>query len=62
MLLVIVKSYHDNYNYSHTTLGIHKTVCSKNLLSGRPFCEESSHLICGAYRLTVFFFRSENVY
>ena len=37
------------------SLGIHKIVCSINLISGRSYCVEASHLICGAYQLTVFF-------
>ena len=37
------------------SLGIHKTACLTNLFSGRSYCVETSHLICGAYRLTGFF-------
>ena len=37
------------------SLGIHKRACLKNLFSGRSYCVETSHLICGAYRLTGFF-------
>ena len=34
---------------------IHKTACTTNLFSKRSHCAETSHLICGAYRLTGFF-------
>ena len=37
------------------SLGIHKTACLTNLFNGRSYCVETSHLICGAYRLTSFF-------
>ena len=37
------------------SLGIHKTACLTNLFNGRSYCVETSHLICGAYRLTGFF-------
>ena len=37
------------------SLGIHKTACLTNIFSGRSYCMETSYLICGAYRLTVFF-------
>ena len=43
------------------SLGIHKTACSIDLFSGRPYCVETRHLIREAYRLTVFF-RSGDVY
>ena len=36
------------------SLGIHKTDCLTDLFSGRSYCVETSHLICGAYRLTGF--------
>ena len=36
-------------------LGIHKTACLINLFSGRSYCVDTSHLICGAYRLIGFF-------
>ena len=37
------------------SLGIHKTACLTDLFSGCSYCVETSHLICGAYRLTGFF-------
>ena len=37
------------------SLGIQKTTCLTNLFSGCSCCVETGHLICGAYRLTVFF-------
>ena len=37
------------------SLGIHKTACLTNLFSGSSYCVGTSHLICGAYRLTGFF-------
>ena len=37
------------------TLGIHRTACSINLFRWRSYCVQTSHFICGAYRLTVFF-------
>ena len=37
------------------SLGIQKTACLTNLFSGCSCCVETSHLICSAYRLTVFF-------
>ena len=37
------------------SLGNHsKTACLTDLFNGRPYCVETSHLICGAYRLPVF--------
>ena len=36
-------------------MGIHKIACLTNLFSGRSYCVGTSHLICGAYRLTGFF-------
>ena len=36
------------------SFGIHKTACLTNLFNGRSYCV-TSHLICGAYRLTGFF-------
>ena len=37
------------------SLGIHKTACLTDLLSGRSYCVESSQLIYGGYRLTGLF-------
>ena len=37
------------------SLGIQRIACLTNLVSGRSCCVETGHLICGAYRLTVFF-------
>ena len=37
------------------SLGIHNIACLTNLFCGRSYCVETSHLICGAYRLTGFF-------
>ena len=37
------------------SLEILKTACLTNLFGGRSYCVETSHLICGTYRLTGFF-------
>ena len=37
------------------SLVIHKTAYLTDLFSGRSYCVETSHLICGAYWLTGFF-------
>ena len=39
---------------STISLGIQKTTCLTNLFSGCSSCVEIGHLICSAYRLTLF--------